>query len=125
MKIFQKLQPLTHIQHKHISIIFAMVLNREVISDQLCLDIAHIQAMVIISNSREYVAEGKQLEFFLRTGSLRDTGMVSKPKVLSSPLQEWLVWQLASWMTCGTRFMSIFSLVGHVESRERVETDFC
>lgn len=48
--------------------------------------------------------------------------MVSRPKVLSSPLQECLVWQLASWMTCGTLFKSIFSLVSHKKNREKANT---
>lgn len=64
---------------------------------------------------------GKQLGFFLRTGILRDTGMVSKPNPLSSPLHEWPEWQLASWMTCGTLFRSMFSLVRDAEKAEEQE----
>ena len=62
---------------------------------------------------------GKQPAFFLRTGILRDTGMVSRPNVLSSPLQEWPVWQLASWMTWGTRFKSMFSLMRDEEKGDK------
>lgn len=81
-----------------------------------------MQATVMSSNSREQLDVGKQLGFFLRTGILRVKGMVSRPKLLSSPLQECLVWQLASWMTCGTLFKSIFSLVSHKKNKEKAET---
>lgn len=32
------------------------------------------------------------------------------------------MWQLASWMTCGTLFKSIFSLVSHKKNREKANT---
>lgn len=31
------------------------------------------------------------------------------------------MWQLASWMTCGTLFKSIFSLVIHKKNKEKAE----
>lgn len=80
-----------------------------------------MHATVMRSNSREQLDVGKQLGFFLRTGILKVKGMVSRPNVLSSPLQECLVQQLASWMTCGTLFKSIFSLVSHKQNREKAE----
>lgn len=90
--------------------------------NQLFLEKAHMQATVMSSNSREQLEVGKQLGFFFRTGIFRVKGMVSRPKVLSSPLQECLLWQLASWMTCGTLFKSIFSLVSRKKNRKKKKT---